>query len=116
MVVSRIPISMAAGTRRASSAEVASKPNTASSVCGSRTLPNVTKVAGCGTIKPALWNPMKAMNRPTPAATAAYNSNGMAATINCRMPTAVRIRKATPETNTAPKAACQGIPMPLTTV
>ena len=36
--------------------------------------------------------------------------------IHCRIPTSVRIRKATPERKTAPSAVSHGTPMPLTTV
>ena len=56
------------------------------------------------------------MKSPIPAATEAYSSCGSAATINCRIPNAVSKRNATPEMNTAPRAACQGIPRPFTTV
>jgi hypothetical protein len=59
---------------------------------------------------------MKAMNSPTPAATAAYSSYGMVEMMSCRTPSAVSSRKATPERNTAPSAACHGTPMPFTTV
>ena len=56
------------------------------------------------------------MNRPIPALTAAYNSEGIDAMIHWRTPVTVRIRNATPERNTAPSAVCQGTPMPFTTV
>jgi len=92
-VVSRIPINMAAGTRRASSADVASKPKTASR-CADR--------AGCP--RSPAWQDAAQSGRVVEsdesdeqahsAATAAYSSNGIAAIINCRMPNAVRIRKA----------------------
>ena len=47
-VVARIPISMAARTRQASSAAVSSSPKSASAVLGSVRLPSVTVVAGFG--------------------------------------------------------------------
>ena len=115
-MVARIPISIAARTRHADSAAIKIKPNIASSVFLSRRLPSVTIVAGLGTTMPALRSPIIAMNRPIPAATAAYSSFGIASTINWRMPASVRIRNATPERNTAPSAVCHGIPIPLTTV
>ena len=65
---------------------------------------------------PELRNPISAMNSPTPPATAAYNSNGMAAMMSCRSPTSVSTRNATPEMNTAPSAASHETPMPFTTV
>ena len=70
-VVARMPISIAARTRHASSAAISSSPKSASAVLLSRRLPSVTVVAGCGTMIPELRNPMNAMNSPTPAATAA---------------------------------------------
>ncbi len=69
-MVERIPSSMAAFTRQASNNAMSSRPKMASSVCGSRRLPSVTVVAGSGTMMPAFRNPINAMNRPTPAATA----------------------------------------------
>ncbi len=88
----------------------------ASSVFLSRRLPSVTRVAGLATMIPALRKPIVAMKSPIPAATAAYNSAGMASTINWRTPRNVRIRNAAPDRNTAPRAASHGIPMPFTTV
>ena len=70
-MVARMPISMAARTRQASSAAISSSPKSASAVLLSVRLPRVTVVAGCGTMIPELRKPMKAMNSPTPAATAA---------------------------------------------
>ena len=49
-------------------------------------LPSVTVVAGSGTMMPELRNPISAMNRPTPAATAAYSSSGMAEMMSWRTP------------------------------
>jgi len=98
------------------SAAIKINPKIASSVFLSRRLPSVTSVAGLATMIPELRNPMVAMNRPMPAATAAYSSGGIASTINCRIPTKVRIKNATPDRNTAPSAVSQGTPIPLTTV
>ncbi len=78
--------------------------------------PRATEVAGLETITPASLRPMKAMNSPTPPATAANSDRGMALTTSCRTPATVRIRKATPERNTQPSAVSHGTPMPLTTV
>ena len=76
----------------------------------------VTSVDGLATMIPALRSPMSAMNKPMPTATAAYSSNGIADTIICRTPAAVKIRNATPDRNTAPSAVCHGMPIPFTTV
>ena len=46
-------------------------PTRASAVCGARMSPRVMSVAGFGTMMPALWSPMTAINRPMPPATAA---------------------------------------------
>src|SRR5438132_5151108 len=59
---------------------------------------------------PALRNPIRAMKRPTPAATAEYSSTGIAATISWRSPVSVSSRNARPDRNTAPRAVCMGIP------
>ena len=36
--------------------------------------------------------------------------------INCRIPTSVSTKNATPERNTAPSATCHSTPIPFTTV
>src|SRR5215471_15392926 len=110
-----MPMSMAARTRQASSTPMSSRPNSASAVLGALRLPSVTVVAGLGAMMPELRKPMNAMNRPTPAATAAYNSNGIAERMSWRTPSSVSNRNATPDRNTAPSATCHGTPMPLTT-
>ena len=110
-----MPISMAARTLQASSAEISNSPKIASAVLLSPRLPSVTRVAELGTTMPEFRNPMKAMKRPTPAATAECSSCGMAETMTCRTPSSVSRKNATPERNTAPSAACHGIPMPFTT-
>jgi hypothetical protein len=58
---------------------------------------------------------MKAMKRPMPPATAAW-SCGDGGDERWRMPPKVSRRKMMPERKTAPRAVCQGTPMPLTTV
>ena len=83
---------------------------------GCFTSPNATVVAGLATTSPALFKPMKAMNRPMPAAMAANRALGIALTINRRTPVSVRNRKTTPEMKTRPRATRQGTPMPSTTV
>ena len=113
VAVARMPIRMAARTRQASRAAIRIKPKIASAVFGSRRFPSATAVAGLVTMMPELRRPMNAMNKPTPAATAAYSSFGIADTINCLTPMTVRIKNATPDRNTAPRATCQGTPMPL---
>ena len=110
-----MPINMAARTRQASSAAISSKPKIASAVFLSLRCPRVTVVAALGTTIPELRRPIKAMKSPTPAATAACSSNGMAERMIWRTPSSVSRKKASPETNTAPSAACHGMPMPLTT-
>ncbi len=70
-VVARIPISIAARTPHAAKPQTTMSPNSANSVFLSFNLPSVTKVAGLGTIIPALRSPIMAMNKPMPAATAA---------------------------------------------
>ena len=110
-----MPISMAARTRHAMSAPISNRPKSASAVLLSLRLPSVTVVAALGTMMPELRNPISAMKSPTPAATAEYSSNGMVEMISWRTPRSVSTKKATPEMKTAPSAACQGTPIPLTT-
>ena len=69
-----MPISIAARTRHASSTAISSSPKMASAVLLSCRLPSVTVVAALGTMIPELRKPSRAMNSPTPAATAAYSS------------------------------------------
>ena len=64
IVVARMPISMAARTRHASSAAISSSPKIASAVLLSRRLPSVTMVAGLGTMMPELRKPMKRDEQP----------------------------------------------------
>ncbi len=56
---------------RAINAAVRSKPKRASTVFGSAKGPRATRVASFFTTMPAFFNPMKAMKRPMPTATAA---------------------------------------------
>ncbi len=76
----------------------------------------VTIVAGSDLTIPALRKPIKAMNKPIPALTAAYKAGGIAAMITCRIPAKVRIRNATPDRKTAPSAVSHVTPIPFTTV
>jgi hypothetical protein len=73
-------------------------------------------VAELGTMMPELRRPMKAMKRPMPPATAEWSWWGMALSNFWRTPPKVSRRKMMPERKTAPRAVCQGMPMPLTTV
>ena len=70
-VVARMPISMAARTRQASSAAISSSPKSASAVLLSVQIAQGHRGGGMGTMMPELRKPMKAMKSPTPAATAA---------------------------------------------
>ncbi|OQA41742.1 MAG: hypothetical protein BWY49_00249 [Candidatus Omnitrophica bacterium ADurb.Bin314] len=58
-------------------------------------------------IMPRLTRPMKVMKKPMPTETAEINERGMASTIFCRIPTAVRRKKKRPDRNTTPSAVCQ---------
>ncbi len=111
-----MPIRIAPFTFQACSAAISARPTSDRAVVGLVRSPSETKVEGLATITPESFNPMKAMNRPMPPATAANSETGMALMISCRTPTRVRTRKATPERKTQPSAVSQGTPMPLTTV
>ncbi len=50
-----------------------------------------------------------------PAAIASFKLLGMALMTHSRKCVTLTIRKSTPERNTAPRAVCQGYPMPFTT-
>ena len=82
--------------------------------CGSETLPKATNVAGWATMILALRKPMKAMNRPIPAAVPYFRQSGMPFTIISRTLVSVSRRKSMPEMNTTPSAVCQGTPRPMT--
>ena len=110
--VPKIPASTAIRTPYASNPAVSSKPNSASTVFGSRRFPSVTMVAGLATIIPALRNPISAMNSPMPLATAAYISRGMESTIGRAAPASASTKNASPERNTAPNAVSHGTPIP----
>ncbi len=92
-------------------------PKMASAVCGARRLPSVTVVAALGTMIPALRNPDErdeeadALRQPRRGADV-----GMAETRRWRMPEKVSARKIAPERKTAPRAVCQLLCMPRTTV
>lgn len=57
---------------------VVTTPKIASNVVPFVKSPNPTRTASFFTIIPAFWNPRKAMNNPIPAATANFNSTGIA--------------------------------------
>ncbi len=98
---------MAPRTRSASSEAMMKKPRMANSGPGVVRSPSVTLVAGCATTMPALDSAIMARNRPIPAAMALRSECGMPLTSQTRMPEMVRIRKITPEMNTAPSACSQ---------
>ena len=64
---------------------------------------------------PALTSPMKAMNRPIPAAMACLSELGIASITISRTRRKVSRKKTTPETNTAANATCHDTPRPSTT-
>ena len=115
-VSTRMPISMAPLTLRACSTAISTIPARVSRAVGVFRLPSATVVAGLATTSPAFFRPMKAMNRPMPAAVAASRGLGIERTISWRTPTSVSSRKAIPEMKTQPSAVSHGTPMPLTTV
>ena len=111
-----MPSSMAPLTRHTWSEAITSRPSNDSAGVAPVRVPRPTIVPGLATIKPASAKPMKAMNSPTPPATAANSDRGTAFMISWRTPSSVKIRKATPDRNTQPSAVCQATPMLLTTV
>ncbi len=115
-VARRMPIRIAPLTRQACSTAISTRPMIATAAVGVVRSPRATVVAGWATMIPASFRPMKAMNSPTPAATAENSGLGIAATIIWRTPTRVSTRKATPDRKTQPRAVSHGTPMPLTTV
>ena len=89
--VAAMPIRMALPTRRAIRMAITSRPTAARMTCGSENRPKATKVAGWATMILALRKPMKAMNRPMPAAVPYFRQSGMPFTIISR--TLVRVSK-----------------------
>lgn len=69
--------------------------------------PNITKVAGFGTMMPAFFKPTKAMNMPIPAEIAKRRFIGMLFKITSRTFRNVIRIKITPSTNIAVIAVCQ---------
>ena len=86
---------MAPLIRHAWSDAITSSPSSASAGVGVVRLPRPTSVPGLAMIMPASTKPMKAMNNPTPPATAANKARGTASMINWRTPSRVRMRNAT---------------------
>ena len=100
-------------TRRANSTAVTSRPVKNTIRSGDvKCAFSFTAVPGSLTIKPAFCRPMKAMNRPMPAAMPFLRLGLTALKINSRRPTSERIRNSTPEINTAPSATCQPLAKP----
>ena len=117
-VVARMPISIAARTPHASSAEIKARPKTAIRTFLSRRLPSVTGVAALGTTIPALRNPIMAMKSPMPAATAEYRLRREllpGSTLTHADQREDQERRAGKK-RTAPSAVSHGTPIPLTTV
>lgn len=75
-----------------------------------------TYVDSLETIIPTFFKPTKAINRPIPADTACFIPEGMALIIVSLILVIVKIKNATPEIKTAPRAVCHGTPIPNTTV
>ena len=71
-----------------------------------------TAVPGSLTMSPAFCKPMKAMNRPMPAAMPFFRLGLRALKIISRNPTSDRIRNSTPEMNTVPSATSQALAKP----
>ncbi|MNN53778.1 hypothetical protein D3C81_1685580 [compost metagenome] len=116
MVTTRMPISTAPRTARASSATIRAKPRVARIGAGCFRSPRPTMVAGLLTTIPALCRAISARNRPMPAAMAERSGNGMLLMIHSRMRKIDSRKKHTAEMNTAPSATCQVWPMCRTTV
>jgi len=75
-VMATMPMRMALPMRRAIRMAMRIRPRAARRTWGSETLPMLTKVAGLATMIFALRIPMKAMNRPMPAAVAVLETIG----------------------------------------
>ena len=115
MVVARMAMMMAPGTRLASSATMTMKPHTARMTDGAVSAPSVTSVAGWATTMPAFFSAMMPRNRPMPAEIAIFRLRGMALMTHSRTGRMVRMMNSTPDRNTAPSATCHVCPMPSTT-
>ena len=64
---------------------------------------------------PALFIPIKAMNKPIPAEIAYFKSCGIESMIISRNLNTVINKKIMAATNTPANAVCHGIPIPITT-
>ena len=115
IAAARMPIRIAPGTRRVSSAAIRMNPSTANTTAGDLKSPSVTSVAGCALTMPALCRPMMARNRPMPAAIDSFRLLGMELITHSRMGVRLTIKNRMPDRNTAPSAVSQAWPMPLTT-
>ena len=105
--VARVPITIAPGARRASSAAVRSVPPIATRVGGAARRPRPMIVPGTGRTIPAHSKPTSAISRPIPAAIACFSESGMASIRRSRRPTSERTRKAMPARQLVPSATCQ---------
>ena len=115
-VTTRIPISTAPVTLRASRATIRMKPRVARIGAGLVRSPMPIRVAGLSTTMPAFCRAISARNRPIPAAIAERSGRGMLLMIHSRMRKIDSRKNMVAEMNTAPSATCQLWPMCSTTV
>ena len=115
IAVITIPIKIAAGTRVAIKIKVTIIPKIESNEVPDVRCPNETIVESLATIKPALANPIKAMNKPIPAAMATFKSCGIMLMIVSRILKNVSNKKIMAATKTPAIAVCQGTFIPMTT-
>ncbi|MMZ57671.1 hypothetical protein D1872_196140 [compost metagenome] len=78
--------------------------------------PRATVVPSLATIIPAFFIPIKVMNKPIPTPIADCKTSGTDSMTFFRIPVIARIKKVTPDINTAPNAVCHVNPIPRTTV
>ena len=102
-------------TRKCPKATTIAKPASTKSAAGWWMSPSFTKVASLATMMPEPLSAISDRNSPIPAAIDIFKPIGSAFTSISRTLKKLNKIKMMPETNTAPKATCQGTPMPLTT-
>jgi len=112
-----IPIVSAPVTRRAIRTSVRPSAASATSVAGARSAPRATGAPGApSATTPMSFRPMKVTKRPMPTAKACLSERGRAAASHPRTRNTVSSVNATPARKIAPRAVCQGKPIPFTTV
>ncbi len=111
-----MPMRMLPRTFAAMRMAVIIRPSIARKTGGETRLPKATVVAGLAVMIPPLMKPIRAINKPIPAATAFFKELGIALSIQSTIPVTAKMKKTIPEMTTAPKAACQDAPRPRTTV